>query len=149
MRFQKILVAVDSSEYAAHAAQVASELATAVSGQLGLIHVIDATLIGNEVGVPAAELRAMQRRDGQGLLDAAAATMAASLPPWKFLREGTPWKEIIHSAREWPADVIVIGTHGRTGLRRLLLGSTAEGVVRHAPCPVVVVPPVTAAGDAG
>jgi nucleotide-binding universal stress UspA family protein len=149
MRFEKILVAIDSSEFAAHAVQVASDLATAVSGQIGLIHVIDVTLIGNEAGVPAADLRALQRRDGQGLLDAAASTMSARPQPWKFLHEGTPWKEIIRSAREWPADVIVVGTRGRSALTRLLFGSTAEGVVRHAPCPVVVVPPVTAARDAG
>jgi nucleotide-binding universal stress UspA family protein len=149
MRFQKILVAIDRSEFAAHAVRVASDLATAVSGQIGLVHVIDVTLIGNEAGVPAAELRALQRRDGQGLLDAAASAMSAHPQPWKFLHEGTAWKEIIRSAREWPADVIVVGTHGRSGLRRFLLGSIAEGVVRHAPCPVMVVPPVMAAGDAG
>jgi len=49
--------------------------------------------------------------------------------------------QILAAAREWEADVIVIGTHGRSGVSRLVLGSTAESVVRHAPCPVLVIRP--------
>lgn len=77
----------------------------------------------------------------------AAAAISGNAQAWKFLREGTPWKEIVESAREWPADLIVVGTHGRSGLTRLLFGSTAEGVVRHARSPVVVVPPASATGE--
>jgi len=85
----------------------------------------------------------------RGLLDTAAAAMSGHAQAWKFLREGMPWREIVESAREWPADLIVVGTHGRSGLTRLLFGSTAEGVVRHARSPVVVVPPAAAAGKVG
>jgi universal stress protein A len=60
---------------------------------------------------------------------------------WQFLREGKPADEILAAAREWEADVIVIGTHGRSGVSRLVLGSTADLVVRHAPCPVLVIKP--------
>lgn len=52
------------------------------------------------------------------------------------LLKGTPFLEIINEAREFDADMIVIGTHGRTGLEHVLFGSTAEKVVRKAPCPV-------------
>lgn len=52
---------------------------------------------------------------------------------------GVPWREINNTAREFKADMIVIATHGRTGLSHYLLGSTAEQVVRHAVCPVLVV----------
>lgn len=55
----------------------------------------------------------------------------------KFL-EGAPWDQIISTAREDPAiDLIVMGTHGRTGVKRALIGSVAERVVRHAPCAVM------------
>jgi nucleotide-binding universal stress UspA family protein len=54
--------------------------------------------------------------------------------------EGSPVDAILDRARQERADLIVMGTHGRTGLSRLLVGSVAEGVLRHAPCPVVVVP---------
>ena len=54
--------------------------------------------------------------------------------------EGTPQKEIISKAIKWNADIIIVGTHGRTGLEHLLLGSVAEYIVRHSPIPVMVVP---------
>jgi nucleotide-binding universal stress UspA family protein len=55
------------------------------------------------------------------------------------LREGTPVEEILNAARETSADLIVMGTHGRTGLPHVLLGSVAERVVRSAQCPVLTV----------
>jgi nucleotide-binding universal stress UspA family protein len=53
--------------------------------------------------------------------------------------EGTPYEEIIRLARERDVDLVVMGTHGRTGLAHVLLGSVAEKVVRRAPCPVLTV----------
>jgi universal stress protein A len=147
MRFQRVLVAIDGSEFAAHALEVASGLATALGAELGLLHVINVTLVSSETGVPASQQWAILRDEGQSLLDTAAAAIPAHPHPWKFLREGTPWKEIVQSAREWPADLIVIGTHGRSGATRLLFGSTAEGVARHASGPVVVVPPASRKGE--
>lgn len=149
MRFQRVLVALDASEFAAHALEVAASLATAMGAQIGLVHVIDPKFVGSETGVPADQLWAMFRADGHGLLEAAASAIPAHPQCWKFLREGTPWSEIVASAREWPADLIVIGTHGRSGVTRLVFGSTAEGVTRHAPCPVVVVPPASRTHAAG
>jgi nucleotide-binding universal stress UspA family protein len=149
MRFERILVAIDGSEFAAHALEVASSLATAVGAQLGLVHVIDPTLVGSETGVPADQLWAILRADGKALLETAASATPAHPHCWKFLREGAPSTEIVGSARKWPADLIVIGTHGRSGLTRLVFGSTAEGVTRHAPCPVLVVPPASPTADPG
>jgi nucleotide-binding universal stress UspA family protein len=54
-------------------------------------------------------------------------------------RRGDPRKEVVHEAEEWHADLIVLGSHGRTGVERLLMGSVSEGVMRHAPCSVEVV----------
>lgn len=56
-------------------------------------------------------------------------------------RSGRPWREIVNAARELKADLMVVGTHGRSGLDRMLMGSVTEKVVRHAPCTVVVVRP--------
>ncbi|MFN8515911.1 MAG: universal stress protein [Thermomicrobiales bacterium] len=56
-----------------------------------------------------------------------------------LLREGAPASDIVAAAQEWQADLIVVGTHGRGGLGRLVLGSVAESVLRDAPCPVLVV----------
>ena len=58
----------------------------------------------------------------------------------RFTPEGFPTNEIINTAKEWDADLIVIGTHGRTGLAHLLEGSVAEHVIKHTSIPVMVVP---------
>jgi universal stress protein family protein len=90
---------------------------------------------------------ACQRPNGQRCCNAkvnrflAAAPQRTGVPPpWQFLREGKAADQILAAAREWEADVIVIGTHGRTGVSRIVLGSTAESVVRHGSCPVLVMP---------
>ncbi|MDB6035082.1 MAG: uspa protein [Verrucomicrobiales bacterium] len=57
----------------------------------------------------------------------------------QLVRTGKPYEEIIETARETKSEVIVLGSHGYTGIRRVYLGSTAERVVRHAPCHVLVV----------
>jgi nucleotide-binding universal stress UspA family protein len=149
MRFQRVLVAIDGSEFAAHALEVASNLAAALSAQIGLVHVIDVKLVSSETGVPADQQWAILRADAHGLLDTAAAAVPEHQHPWKFLREGTPWKDVVQSAREWEADLIVVGTHGRSGATRLLFGSTAEGITRHASVPVVVVPPASRPREVG
>jgi len=56
----------------------------------------------------------------------------------EFTEVGNPASEIVKAAKDWPADLIVIGSHGRGGLTRALMGSVAEGVMRQAPCPVLV-----------
>jgi nucleotide-binding universal stress UspA family protein len=58
------------------------------------------------------------------------------------VRTGDPAHEIVAAAREWEADLIVVGTHGRQGISRMFLGSVAESVLRHAPCAVLVIPPL-------
>ena len=63
----------------------------------------------------------------------------------KYVPVGDPVESIVATARAWPADLVVIGSHGRDGLGRVLLGSVAEGVTRHAPCPVLVVRKASAA----
>lgn len=128
MRFQRVLVAIDGSEFAAHALEVASGLATALSAQIGLVHVIDPKLVGGETEVPADQRWALRRTDGKSLLDTAACAIPAHPHAWKFLREGTPWKEIVDSAREWARrtdrrrdawpvgpDASAVREHGRGG----------------------------------
>lgn len=141
MRFKRILAAIDGTERGAHALEVASALAIALGAEIGLVHVIDPKLVGTESGVSAERMWVVLRHDGQILLDTAAAAVHADVQPWKFLHEGTPSREIVKSAREWRADLLVLGTHSRSGLSRVLLGSTAEAVVHHSPCPVVIVSP--------
>ena len=139
MSFPRVMVALDGSACSARALQVAATLATALGAQIGLVHSIDPKLVIDS-GIPVDQMWAILRREGQELLDTAAAAIPAHPHPWKFLREGPPAQELLAAAREWHAALLVLGTHGRSGVTRLLLGSTAEAVLRHAPCPVVIVP---------
>ena len=141
MSFRKILAAVDGSEIATEAARTAAGLAAAVGGQFALVSVFDPSVVLSVEGGPTAiELAGILREDARRALDMAAKEASACPAAARLVREGSPGAEIRAAAVEWGADLIVLGTHGRGGLKRLLLGSTAESVLRHAPCPVLVVP---------
>jgi nucleotide-binding universal stress UspA family protein len=141
MPFRKVLVAVDGSELATAAVRVAAEIAADLGGELAIVSVFDPlTVMSIEGGPTALDLVGILRDDARRSVDEAAKEAAACPPVERMVREGRPGTEIRTAAEEWKADLIAIGTHGRGGLTRLLLGSTAESVVRHAPCPVLVVP---------
>lgn len=140
MSFQRILVAVDRSPIAAHAAEVGLELGRSLRGEVAFIHAVDPSLgYAPEGGLPAATLMALAEQDGKRLLAEFRQRTSFKEPPMEFLPIGNPTTEIVKAAKDWPADVIVIGSHGRGGVTRLLVGSVAEAVMRHAPCPVLVV----------
>lgn len=141
----KILCAVDFSDGAREALRAAVELARHASATLVLAHVIEPPLWNRE---PSVHLPGDQRGDE---LAAARAELAAWCDEARALgaREvvsklpaGAAWDRLVALAREDPAiRLIVTGTHGRTGVSRAVIGSTAERVVRHAPCSVLVVRP--------
>ncbi len=83
--------------------------------------------------------RALVERDSRKSREIAERLQSAGLDAHAKLRHGDASSEIVEEARGWPADLIIIGSHGYTGFKRLLLGSVAEAVVRHAPCSVQVV----------
>ena len=140
MSVQRILVAVDEAPIAAHAADVAIDLAAGLHAKLALVHVVDpAAVAAPDAGVPEDELIADAEQDAKRLLAGFRQRIAADIIPLEFVRVGTPAAEVARAATEWPADLIVIGSHGRRGLTRALLGSVAEAVMRLAPCPVLVV----------
>jgi len=141
MSFKRILIAVDESAFAAHAADIGIELAKSLKAEIAFIHAVDPSIAraGPEVGVPADKLIALEERDAKNLLSAFRERAEASPAAFEFLEIGKPATKIVEGAKSWPADLIVIGSHGRGGVERLLLGSVAESVVRHASCPVLVV----------
>jgi len=140
MRLRRILIAVDGSPLAAHAADVGIELARSLGGEVALIHVVDpAQNWAPESGVPAAELINLAEQDGKRLLAEFSPRATLQAPPLEFVQVGKPATEIVKAAKVWPADIIVIASHGRGGVSRVLLGSVAEGVMRHASCPALVV----------
>jgi len=141
-RIKTILVPIDFSDCAKKALQYALPLAKEHEAAITLVHVIATPSypIGEFGGLEYATLQA----DTSDLIDKklnelAVDEAAGEVPVDAVVRTGSPAAEIIDVARKLPADVIVISTHGRTGLKHVLLGSVAEQVVRHAPCPVLVV----------
>ena len=140
MSFRRVLIALDQSAIATHAMDVGVDLAKALGAHIGLVHVVDRKLASApEGGLPPSVIFDELRQEGRRLLKTASLRIGGDSPPWEYLVEGSPSREIIKAATEWKADLIVLGTHGRSGISRALLGSTAEGVLRHSHIPVLIV----------
>ncbi len=140
MNFRKILIAIDSEPVAAHAAEVGSELARSLGANVALIYAVDPTLAAApESGIAASELVALAEQEGKRLLAGFRERLALPASTLEFVEVGQPAPTIVNAAKAWPADIIVIGSHGRGGVQRALVGSVAEAVMRHAPCPVLVI----------
>jgi nucleotide-binding universal stress UspA family protein len=136
----RILVAVDLSPASEALVEFATRLASRVRAELVLIHVYsveDAQAAQQEAGLYLD--RFLEHLRGEvGYLVSKAGTNVRQVRI--VIAEGSPVDAILQRASEDDVEMIVMGTHGRTGLPRLLVGSVAEGVLRRAPCPVIVVP---------
>ncbi|KAF0104000.1 MAG: UspA domain-containing protein [Rhodospirillaceae bacterium] len=140
MIFKKILVAVDDAPISAHAADIAAELAQLAGAELAFVHVIDAELVNAaDTGIQPDVFAAAAKEDARKLIDDFRKRLPQQLAALEFVPIGAPHTEIVKAAKDLPADLIVIGSHGRGGIKRVLLGSVAESVMRNAPCPVLVV----------
>lgn len=140
MVFRKILVAIDSEPVAAHAADIGAELARLARAELAFIHVIDPALVNAaDTGIQPDVFVASAKDTARKLIGDFRNRLPQESSVLEFVQIGSPVTEIVNAAKDWPADLIVIGSHGRGGMARVLLGSVAEGVMRHARCPVLVV----------
>jgi universal stress protein A len=141
-RIKKILVPVDFSEPSEKAMHYAKEFAQQFDAALTLLHVVEPIIYPAELGyVPLApEDLEKGRLDGlRKRLSEMAAGLGSSVKVDSLLRLGRSWKEVVDLAKNDGYDMIILATHGYTGVKHALLGSVAEKVVRHAPCPVLVV----------
>lgn len=141
-KIKKVLVPVDFSSCSEKALQYAQAFARQFGASLTLVHVVQFSPIPgtefSEVDFPAVEQRVI-KQSRQELEKTASSLRGENLKIETVLSEGRPATEIARTARETGADLIIISTHGHTGLKHVLLGSVTENVVRHAPCPVLVV----------
>lgn len=140
MRFKKILAAIDFSPPSREAMRTAAELAAESGGDLTVAHFWQVPLLGAELPMPAQYIEDV-RTAAEQQLDAwtAEATELAGKRAANVFGMGAPWDELVKLVRRDGYDLVVVGTHGRTGLKHVLLGSVAEKVVRYAPCAVLVV----------
>ena len=141
--FKRILIPVDASSASSAGLRTALDLARNQKARLRLIH------LGKHIpprkkgeGMSVQELFEAMRKQGQKLLERQTALCRARGVPTDTALyiglAGHPAKLVIAEARKWRADLIVMGTHGRRGLRRVVLGSDAEEVIRTAPVPVLL-----------
>lgn len=144
--FDKVLVTTDGSPFADEAVELAIQLAEKCGAELRAVTVTENPPFH---GMPestalydaelyrslSAELEKLGR---EALERVTARAEAAGRPCTTALRHGAAAEQVVAEATEWGADVVVIATHGRSGLRRLLLGSVANQIVNHAPCPVLL-----------
>jgi nucleotide-binding universal stress UspA family protein len=143
-RYRRIVHATDFSRASRAAFAQALELARQNGAELTLVHVYPPVVPPVAAGAAApAAYRALiaevQARTQQQLDKLIARAKEAGIPVTGLLFEGTPHDRIVRAAKASGADLIVVGTHGRTGLARLVLGSVAARVVALAPCPVLTV----------
>ena len=145
---KKILIAVDASEYSQKAAQYGMGLAQQLDAEVALIHVDEFPMMTNVGGDPILgdqmivlpELAEIQKDSATHLLEQMVADYGEGLTATKIIKSGDIKSEILETAKSWDASIIVMGTHGRTGLDHFLLGSMAESITRHSECPVMIVP---------
>lgn len=140
MRFKKILVAVDFSPPSRKAMRTAAGLVAETDASLTIAHFWQVPVLGAELPLPMQTLEEIRDQLEQRLAAwQAEAAKLANKPVASVFELGVPWDELVRLLRRDNYDLVVLGTHGRTGLEHVLLGSVAEKVVRHAPCAALVV----------
>lgn len=146
IELHRILVPTDFSDNAKQALRYGRALATTFGAELHLLHVLqDLVSVLPEPGLafppPGDYMGELQESAERALQQLLSSPDAKPLSVVRETRQGPPFLEIVRYAQEAEIDLIVLGTHGRTGLAHILLGSVAEKVVRKAPCPVLTVRP--------
>jgi nucleotide-binding universal stress UspA family protein len=139
----KIVHPTDFSECATQAEAVAADLARQLDGELVLVQVLVEAPLYSEGFISRRQVQTVfdaQRKWTEQTLEARAEQLRQSgiKTSWR-VQSGAPFEEIVRTAEEERAGMIVMGTHGRGGLNHMLLGSVAERVIRLAPCPVLTV----------
>lgn len=137
---RNILAPIDFSDYSKNALKYATQFAKEFNAKLYLIYVVEpmiypADFSMGQIAIPSTDVDLHARAEEE--LNNLAKTIDPSLKVETMIRTGKPFVEIIEEAKEKDVDLIIIASHGHTGVEHLLFGSTAEKVVRKALCPVL------------
>src|SRR6266511_5710538 len=143
MEIRQILAPTDFSEFSKQAVQCAYELAQKFGAKLLLLHVVELPPYPIDGFVPARTglLEDLQRQASLDLAQVLLEAQGATVEIRRQVVVGIPYRTIVEVAAAEKVDLIVMATHGRTGLSHLVMGSVAERVVRTAPCPVLTIRP--------
>ena len=151
MLIKKILIGIDNSNFSEHAAKYGFDMARTFNAQVGLVHIVEPNFMPPAAGMDPlsgpvqdaigdAEIMQVQNDMSENLLERTEKEFGKGLQVTHFNEFGDTADGIIECGKEYGADLIILGTHSRTGIDRLLMGSVAEHVVRHSEVPVLVVP---------
>lgn len=145
IRIQRILLPTDFSDYSGAATKYAWELAVRFEAEIHVLHALENHLSSTPSFAMGLDLPGFVSESGEAakkkLTDLVDAKLAGCRKVIHAVTEGSPKTEIVRYARDKNIDLIVLTTHGRTGLSHIMMGSVAENVVRAAPCPVLTVRP--------
>ncbi|MDE2364147.1 MAG: universal stress protein [Hyphomicrobiales bacterium] len=137
MSFKKLLIAIDESPIATRAVEADGESAQKRGAHVALDYAIDqSALFGAGGDIPRDELETAAEHDGARLMADSRALPPAGVAVQQFIPQRPA--EIVKTAREWGANLVVVGSNGRRGISRARVGGVAASVMRHAPCPRVV-----------
>lgn len=129
--YDSILVPCDESKSSLNAVTHASELAQIHDSELILLHTVRREIVEDNT--------AMLERIGKKTLDRAEQAIETDVPVTRVVKRGSPHRVIVDFAKDEEVDLIIIGTHGRSGINRLLLGSVTESTIRHTETPVLTI----------
>ena len=140
-QIKKILVPIDFSDYSKNALKYATQFAKQFNAKIYLVYVVEpiiypADFSMGQVAIPSADIDLHSRAEEE-LTKLSKDIISGNLQVEILIKTGKPFVEIIETAYANDIDLIIIATHGHTGVEHLLFGSTAEKVVRKAPCPVL------------
>jgi nucleotide-binding universal stress UspA family protein len=143
IELRRILVPIDFSDHSKKALQYAIPFAEQFKASIDLLYVVEPAIYPadfsfGQVGFPAVEDE-LRDRGGEELEALVAREIGGRVDARSAVRTGKAFHEIGQYAQDESIDLIIIATHGHSGMEHVLFGSTAEKVVRHAPCPVLVV----------
>lgn len=139
MKIHHILVPTDFSAHSKSALDYAIGLAEKFPSKISLLHVLEPFFTGgSEVSLMYASVEKERREAARAQLAEKAAATGNRCEIEAILEDGVPWRAICDHANTHEIDLIVLPTHGYTGIKHLWMGSTAERVVQHAHCPVLV-----------
>lgn len=138
---KKILVPIDFSDYSKNSLRYAIGFAKHFNSKMYVLYVVEPAVYPadfslGQVAIPTTDVDMAERADKE-MNRLTEEEIGSSVEFEKIIKTGKPFMEIIETASEIDSDLIIIATHGHTGVEHLLFGSTAEKVVRKAPCPVL------------
>lgn len=143
INIKKVLFPTDFSENSNYASGYAVDLAQKLGAHLYVLHVIHELIDTTGFYIPNISLNQLQKdleKGAEGMMEKFSRERLGDFKDYECINIiGLPHLEILNMARDRGMDMIVMGTHGRTGIDRVLFGSTAEKVLKKAPCPVLTV----------